>query len=48
MTGNESNIKVDNFQGVMKISTQSSGTISLGTVETAKFVIDAPNADVKL
>jgi len=47
VTGSESNIKVDTCMGVMKFSTQSSGTISLGTLENVQLMIDAPNAHVQ-
>jgi len=44
---NGQNIKIDNCQGVLKISTLSSGKLSLGDIGSAVLLIDAPNATVE-
>lgn len=44
----EDDIQIDNMQGVVALHTSQGSKIDLHTVESAKMVIDAPNAHVSL
>ena len=44
----EDDILIDNMQGVVALHTTKHSKISLHTVESAKMIIDAPNAHVSL
>ena len=44
----EGDILIDNLQGVVTLHTNKASKISLHTVESAKMVINAPNAHVSL
>lgn len=44
----EDDILIDNMQGVVSLHTGKAAKIALHTVESAKMVIDAPNAHVSL
>ena len=44
----EDDIEVDSMHGVVALHTSKASKISLHTVESAKMVIDAPNAHVTL
>ena len=48
MIVSDGDVTIDNLQGVTTIRSQNACSMSLHTVESAKLVIDAPRASVKM